>query len=234
MRDIATLRQKVEEVSYKAPEGMTRVPWIETLQLSNAIVTTEFNSAEDSVKIEKAMHDATLLSVKEGYRRLAAMNVPATRPNDFMAEMLRDDTVMSNVKAKLAEEAAKIKSVETRKRVQAEKKFVKKGVTMKAPPKKEQSKNHHIKGEDEYTPLAHVKIAGKGQPDKTRAPKKRFNNDKRGPRGAPQKEAPSRGGSSSRGGKGGKVRKDLFKGNKGGKGGRQGGRQGGRGGKGRR
>ena len=210
MRDTAALRQKVEEISYKAPEGLNRVPWIETLTLSNQINITEFKSAEDTVKIEKAMHDAAMESVKEGYRRLAAMNVPASRPTDFMAEMLRDDSTMTKVKGKLAEEAAKIKAVETRKRVQAEKKFIKKGVSIKtkAPSKKPNQAT------DEYTPLKNIKIGGKGKPE-VRHQKKRFNNDKRQ---RPQKQETSfqrKEGGNKKGFK--KPRKDLFKKSSGGK-----------------
>ena len=127
MRDLAGLRRKADEISYHAPEGMKRVPWIETLALSGPLGVSSFSKSDDSVKLEKAMHDAALESVKEGYRRLAALNVPASRPDDFLAEMLRDDGTMAKVKSRLTEEAAKIKAVETRKRVQAEKKFAKKG-----------------------------------------------------------------------------------------------------------
>ena len=205
MRDTAALRQKVDEISYKAPEGLNRVPWIETLVLSNELNVTEFKSAEDTVKIEKAMHDAAMQSVKEGYRRLAAMNVPASRPADFMAEMLRDDSTMTKVKGKLAEEAAKIKAVETRKRVQAEKKFIKKGVSIKtkAPSQKPNQPT------EEYTPLKNIKIGGKGKQD-IKHQKKRFNNDKRQ---RPQKQETSFQRKESGGNKKGfkKPRKDLFK-----------------------
>jgi rRNA-processing protein EBP2 len=149
MRDLAALRRKVEEISYHPPEGMKRVPWIETLVVSGTLEHAKMESKDDTVKLEKAMHDAALESVKEGYRRLSALNVPASRPADFLAEMLRADSTMAKVKERLTEEAAKIKAVETRKRVQAEKKFAKKGP--KANPKKTIKKS--AEATDEYRPL---------------------------------------------------------------------------------
>ena len=133
MRDVAALDSKTVEISYKTPDGLKRVPWIETLTLTSDLT---LRSIEDTVKLEKAFHDASLLAVKEGYRRLAALHVPAVRPSDFLAETLRDDRTMQKVKQRLADEASRIKAVEDRKRVQAEKKFTKKGANKNQAKKK--------------------------------------------------------------------------------------------------
>ncbi|TEB15217.1 hypothetical protein C9890_0624 [Perkinsus sp. BL_2016] len=204
MRDVSTLVSKTDELTYKVPVGLKRVPWIETLLLSSE---PSIRSIEDTVKLEKAFHDASLFAVKEGYRRLAALNVPAVRPGDFLAETLRDDRTMAKVKAKLADEAARIKAVEDRKRVQAEKKFAKKGAN------KQQKKKFQQTPEDDdlknLKTLEQRKDGGySGKAPKSKAPKSKAPQSKggRGPGGPKGGKGTKR----SDGGKGG-VRKSLFK-----------------------
>merc|ERR1712014_238096 len=64
-------------------------------------------------------------AVREAYRRFAVMKVPASRPSDFYAEMLRTDSQMFKVRARAAEEQRRIKIVEDRKKAKLGKKFQK-------------------------------------------------------------------------------------------------------------
>lgn len=59
----------------------------------------------------------------EGMRRLQALGVPFTRPNDFMASMLKSDAHMLRVRNKIADEQQRIETVENRRRQKFDRKF---------------------------------------------------------------------------------------------------------------
>jgi rRNA-processing protein EBP2 len=65
---------------------------------------------------EQAFHAQALEAVKQARQLLKKEGVPLTRPNDYFAEMVKDDGHMERVKTKLVEEAtAKKASAEARK-----------------------------------------------------------------------------------------------------------------------
>merc|ERR1719169_247807 len=116
------LQLKFEEIEYKAPKGLKRVPWIETLVIPTAKAETKVS---DDVRREAAFHERTAEAVKEAYRRLHVMGVDATRPNDFYAEMMKSDYQMLKIRQNLTNEQKKIAAVEQRKKNKTEKKFAK-------------------------------------------------------------------------------------------------------------
>merc|ERR1719377_10987 len=97
---------------------MKRVPWIETLVIPSAKAETKVS---DDVKREAAFHERTAEAVKEAYRRLHVMGVDASRPNDFYAEMMKNDYQMLKIRQNLTNEQKKIAAVEQRKKYKAEK-----------------------------------------------------------------------------------------------------------------
>lgn len=149
--DKAGILGKIEEIAYKTPNGAQRVPWVESL----AIVAKKEQGAKTSkistedVKREVVYHDQTLANVREAFRRLRAMRIPATRPKDYFAEMIKDDQQMFKVRARVAEEQKRIAAVEERKRNQASRKFQK---TVRANKLKGRAmeKNKMLKGIDEW------------------------------------------------------------------------------------
>merc|ERR1712114_54494 len=72
---------------------------------------------------EKSFYEATKRGVQESFRRLLVMKVPASRPNDFLAEMVKSDDQMLKIRLKITDESKRISAVEERKRQQANKKF---------------------------------------------------------------------------------------------------------------
>ena len=102
----------------------TSMQWIETLDLYGP-TQCEGLKPEDSAELEKKMYEAALLSVKEGYRRLAALKVPASRRPDYYAEMLKDDRQMTKIRTQLVTAQQRIEAVEARKKKQAQRKFAK-------------------------------------------------------------------------------------------------------------
>ncbi|KAF4755942.1 putative rRNA-processing protein EBP2, partial [Perkinsus olseni] len=126
--DIEKLNAALKSISYGVPQGLTRVPWIETLALTSTQepISEKGFKPDDRVEIEKAMYSQAQESVTEAFRRFAAMGIEANRPDDFYAEMLKTDQQMGKIRENLADQQKRIEIVEERKRRQAEKKFGKK------------------------------------------------------------------------------------------------------------
>lgn len=100
------------------------IQWIETLDLYG---TSDFEGLkpEDSAELEKRMYHAALASMKEGYKRLSQLQVPASRRPDYFAEMVKDDKQMTKIRTQLVTAQQKIEAVESRKKKQAQRKFTK-------------------------------------------------------------------------------------------------------------
>jgi rRNA-processing protein EBP2 len=139
VNNVEDLQKKKAELEYRVPTGLKRVPWSETF----ALTTPEIRDfGDEDVAREKAFHDATHEAVKEGYRRLKSLGIPASRPGDFLAEMLKTDSQMFKVRAHLAEADKRIKKFEDRKQKQLDKKFNKKSQVAKKKKKDEQKKDN--------------------------------------------------------------------------------------------
>ena len=98
--------------------------WIETLDLYGSL-NADGITPDQSAELEKRMYEAASMSVKEGYRRLSLLKVPASRRPDYYAEMLKDDKQMTKIRTQLVVAQQRIEAVETRKKKQAQKKFSK-------------------------------------------------------------------------------------------------------------
>jgi len=111
--------------------------WIETLDLYGP-TNADGLKVDQAAELEKRMYEAALASAKEGYRRLSALKVPASRRTDYFAEMLKDDKQMTKIRAQLVTVQQRIEAVETRKKKQAQRKFAKQLKAAKIEKKKEQ------------------------------------------------------------------------------------------------
>jgi len=120
--DVPALLSKRDEIKYKPAPGAKHVPWIETLAIT-ALKPLEKTSADEDVKREQAFLAQAKELVAEGYRRLRVMAIPATRPEDFLAEMFKTDEQMLKVRSRIVDEQKRISAVEERKRNQANAKF---------------------------------------------------------------------------------------------------------------
>lgn len=77
---------------------------------------SDIEDVQDDLKRELAFYKQSLDAAKKARSLLKAEGVPFSRPNDYFAEMVKDDGHMEKVKAKLVEEAsAKKASSEARK-----------------------------------------------------------------------------------------------------------------------
>merc|ERR1719163_2323711 len=98
-------------MAFPPPPGYKRVPWIETLVMP----------IKGTVKVDK--NEDVSEGVKEAYRRLHVMGVPASRPSDFYAEMMKPDSLIYKIRQRISSEQKAIETVEARKKFKAAKKF---------------------------------------------------------------------------------------------------------------
>lgn len=124
VNNVAALQRHLDDISYKAPKGLKRVPWVETLAITSQ-KTVEEVSATDDIKREGFFQSITLEMTKEALRRLTALGIPFTRPSDYYADMAKSDQHMKKIQGQLEEEQRRIAAVEERKRNKLEKKFAK-------------------------------------------------------------------------------------------------------------
>jgi len=126
------LTAKLESIEYKAPAELKRIPWIETLCIPIPMKIDQKDLQKKDVLREKKFHDMAMSAVRESYRRLKVMNVPASRPGDFLAEMFKTDAHMLRVRTRLAEEQRRLQVVEDRKKFKADKRMHKRIQSEKA------------------------------------------------------------------------------------------------------
>lgn len=84
--------------------------------ISTGKTADDIEDVQDDLKRELAFYKQSLEAAKQARSLLKGEGVPFSRPNDYFAEMVKDDGHMDKVKAKLLEEAsAKKASAEARK-----------------------------------------------------------------------------------------------------------------------
>ncbi|CBZ55924.1 conserved hypothetical protein [Neospora caninum Liverpool] len=142
VNDVAGLEQKLEEIRYKPPAGMRRVPWIETLAVvaspqaeasttgadgeepvGNEEKKTHLPGASQDLAREKYFISLTTEAARVGLTRLRQLHLKFTRPSDFLAEMLKSDSHMARVRERLAAEKDQLEDFEEKKRKKMNKKF---------------------------------------------------------------------------------------------------------------
>ena len=117
--------------------------WIETLDLYGPTLAEDLKP-DQSIELEKKMYEAALISAKEGYRRLSALKVPASRRSDYFAEMLKGDKQMTKIRAQLVTAQQRIEAVEARKKKQAQRKFSKQMKAAKIEKRKQEKINEKL------------------------------------------------------------------------------------------
>jgi rRNA-processing protein EBP2 len=117
--------------------------WIETLDLYGPTLAYDIKP-DQTIELEKKMYEAALLSAKEGYRRLSALKVPASRRTDYYAEMLKDDKQMTKIRTQLVTAQQRIEAVEARKKKQAHRKFSKQMKAAKIEKRKQEKINEKV------------------------------------------------------------------------------------------
>ncbi|CAH0487751.1 unnamed protein product [Peronospora farinosa] len=118
---------------------MKELPWVETLE--TCAVPLELTNVHDDLKREVAFYNNTLAMVRLAKDQLKKDKVAYKRPDDYFAEMLKNDVHMAKVKDKLIYEQKKITAVEERKKSQAHRKVAKEVQAEKIKERNQQKKD---------------------------------------------------------------------------------------------
>jgi len=111
--------------SKKLVKKQGKIPFTEHMTINGAEQVNVPDSLEvqDDIKREIAFYNATRANVMKGMHFLVQSSVPISRPDDFLAEMLKTDGHMQQVKSRLLKQQVKIKSFEEKKQRDENKKF---------------------------------------------------------------------------------------------------------------
>jgi len=131
------LEAKLEEV--RLPDSFH---WIETLDVSNAVLKLNPEDVHDDLKREAAFYQHTVNGVKTALLQLNQNKIPWERPPDFFAEMLKPDAHMAKVKESLLKERARMDAVSERKKLRDQKKFAKQVQTARIQEKHAEKRDH--------------------------------------------------------------------------------------------
>ncbi|KAI9226401.1 MAG: putative rRNA-processing protein ebp2 [Piptocephalis tieghemiana] len=101
------------------------LPFMEHMTVDSSVPTV-VEDAENDLEREMAFYRQALEGAMKGREQLKAVDYPITRPDDYYAEMLKNDEHMEKVRQRLLEEAASMKASEAAKRLRDLKKFGKK------------------------------------------------------------------------------------------------------------
>lgn len=93
------------------------VPFTEHMSVTHKdpVKVPEQLAVKDEIKREIAFYNTTRDNVMQGMKFLIQSKVPIARPDDFLAEMLKTDKHMLDIKQRLLKQQTKIKTFEENK-----------------------------------------------------------------------------------------------------------------------
>ncbi|CCW72265.1 unnamed protein product [Phytomonas sp. Hart1] len=97
--------------------------WVERMALTSTRALPSDLNADDDPKREEAFIQQTLLSVMQGISLLERAEVPWKRPDDYYAEMYKDDVHMNNVRRAMEATKARIEAQAHRRAMKDQKKY---------------------------------------------------------------------------------------------------------------
>jgi len=102
-----------------------KIPFTEHMTVTHekAVVVPEQLAVNEDIKREVAFYNLTRENVMKGMQFLVQTGLPISRPDDFLAEMLKTDEHMARVKGRLLTQQTKIKAFEEKKHRGENKKF---------------------------------------------------------------------------------------------------------------
>jgi len=86
--------------SYLKSKGVNHNSWIETLTLTAKEGIDQILNIDDDIRRELVFYNLSLLNAKDGINKLIVNKAKINRPDDFFAEMLKDDRTMEKIKKK--------------------------------------------------------------------------------------------------------------------------------------
>ena len=108
----------------KAEEIALNLDFPQTLAVvSEAPISDSLKNPDDDLARESAFYDQAMAAVVIGRKKLDDMGFPYLRPDDYYAEMVKDDGHMQRIRDSLLFEERKMDAFERRKKNEAHKKF---------------------------------------------------------------------------------------------------------------
>uniref|UniRef100_A0AC35UEA3 rRNA-processing protein EBP2 n=1 Tax=Rhabditophanes sp. KR3021 TaxID=114890 RepID=A0AC35UEA3_9BILA len=115
---------KVEELKAKLVEMQsTKLPWIETMDVTVAKEELLLRDINDDFKRELVFYNQAIAAAKLAIPRLQRMKIPVFRPSDYFAEMTKSDEHMQKIRTRLLDMQKGKERQETIRRLREEKKF---------------------------------------------------------------------------------------------------------------
>jgi len=153
------LKDKIKEFS------LSNLKWVERLDLTNdpaPVIDGTIpegdaqGDGQDDFNREMKFYRQAQATVLEGLKKLASLNIPTKRPEDYFAEMAKSDVHMKKVRSKLLEKKLGMERSEKIKKLRDAKKYGKK-VQQEVLQKRQKEKREH---------MDQIKKFRKGQIDK--------------------------------------------------------------------
>ena len=90
-KDVKGLEKALESIN-------NNLDWKETLDIS--VDLDEIKDPNDDIKRELAFYEASVKATMEGRKKLKENGIPYLRPEDYLAEMVKDDKKMKMIEKK--------------------------------------------------------------------------------------------------------------------------------------
>mmetsp|Transcript_18604 Transcript_18604/g.59228 ORF Transcript_18604/g.59228 Transcript_18604/m.59228 type:complete len:329 (-) Transcript_18604:246-1232(-) len=134
--------------------------WTETCDVTPAACEV-VEDVNDDLRRDLVFMANTKLSVRRAMELCTEAELPFDRPDDFFAEMVKNDAHMRQIKAKLLMEQSKMKAVDARRAAQEHKQYAKQ-IQAEKLAAKAQRKKEAIAAADEFRRVKSLDTAGDG------------------------------------------------------------------------
>lgn len=137
INDTVILEQKLTEMQEnllkRFKKQNQKMPWSERLVVvSEKNVELEDSSRiNDDVQREVQFYNICIENVKEGLKRISDEGLKLDRPQDYMADMFKDDTIMTKIRSSLVKQQVRARNFEEQKLKKYAKKIQKRRKHMK-------------------------------------------------------------------------------------------------------
>lgn len=129
--DVSALREKLEEIEKKKLEWLERMDVVSTIKTNEArqkIIEVEGDTLDPNDDFKREMHflEQAQSAVVIGLEKLSELDIPTLRPEDYFAEMMKNDDHMRKVRENLLSKQKRIEAIEKAKKLRDLRKYGKK------------------------------------------------------------------------------------------------------------
>lgn len=129
------MEQKLSEMSKKFKKRFkdSKIPWSERLVITseNNVEFVDESRINDDVQREVQFYNICLGNVKEALNKISKEGLKLDRPQDYMADMFKDDRIMTKIRSSLVKQQVRSRNFEEQKLKKYAKKIQKRRLHMK-------------------------------------------------------------------------------------------------------